>query len=226
MRLSQYQALDRAFKKDGLVPARIIKPFTAHVRGLFSGVLNFTEFKRVTRVLLEEGCAPRDTDSAGGDFSVYSYLAKNWLSIRYRPLVSKAFRALLPRLGIDTTNIVEGEWSVLKVWHLPLLAYKDVRSLIKRLSGLPLPGETQSRNLSLVAQRIAVMDDIASGVSRRGRFYKIDIMLRLVKMLLARARACASADSSLIRYDPAFSTETARKLGAYVVGTTYRAGHP
>ena len=155
---------------------------------------------------------------------MYSYLAKNWLSIRYRSLVSKAFRALLPRLGIDTTNIVEGEWSVLKVWHLPLLAYKDVRSLIKRLSGLPLPGETQSRNLSLVAQRIAVMDDIASGVSRRGRFYKIDIMLRLVKMLLARARACASADSSLIRYDPAFSTETARKLGAYVVGTTCLSG--
>jgi hypothetical protein len=213
-----YQALERAFKKDGIVPMRILKPFTAHVRSLFAEEIDYSEFKRLTRPLLEESGAP--LVRAGGEYAVYAYLEKHWLCVSYYSLVRKGFRELLSRLGIDTTNIVEGGWSVLKVWYMPLLAFKSVRALISVLSGLPLAGTVaaESRDLSLVARRIYIMSSVAGGRTKRSDGYKIDIMLRRFKLLADRAESSAAIGSNFISYDSSFDLPAAKELGAYVVG--------
>ena len=222
-----YRALDRAFKTDGMVPTVIRKLFTAHVRDLFAGETDFVQFQAVTRPLLEESNALRVNKSdAASDFSVFPYLRDNWLSVRYFSLVSRRFRALIPRLNIDTTNIVEGEWSVLKKWHLPLLAFKTVRALVSKLSGLPLAGTEAalSRDKSMVGQRIVDMESISQGQSRTSRPYKIATQMQRIKMLHKRSVALAAAHSSLIRFDPAYSEERALLLGAYVLGGSCLAG--
>jgi hypothetical protein len=213
-----YQALERAFKKDGLVPMRVLKPFTAHVRSFFAEEIDYVEFKRLTRPLLEESSAP--LERAGGEYAVYAYLEKHWLCVSYYSLVRKGFRELLSRLGIDTTNIVEGGWSVLKVWYMPLLAFKTVRALISVLTGLPLAGAVaaESRDLSLVARRIHIMSSVAGGRTKRSDGYKIDIMLRRFKLLADRAESSATIGSNFISYDPSFNPSVAKELGAFVVG--------
>lgn len=147
------------------------------------------------------------------------YLARNWWCIRYKSLVVKTFRALLARLDIDTTNIVEGgSWSILKRWSLPFVANKSVRALIEVLSGLPLPGAAASRRKSLVAQRILIMEAVSAGDSKPHQRQKHKVMLARMKLLLAFARASSASGSRYIRLDPALSEESAIALGAYVVG--------
>ena len=215
------QALERAFKKDGIVPMRILKAFTALVNSLFREEIDYVEFKRLARPLLEESGAPLVRAGGGDEYAVYAYLEKNWLCVRYNSLVRKGFRALLARLFIDTTNIVEGTWSVLKVHHLRFFAYRTVRALISRLTGLPLPGDaaTESRRDSIAGQRILEMDGIANGSMRRSGGYKIDVVLGKIALLSTRAAASAASGSSILEYDPAFGSN-APAIGAYRFGNS------
>lgn len=172
------QALEKAARNRGYLPAAIVSQALARFRLVIDGKLPYDQYQQwLTPILVSAGLKRDD-----GTFAWFSYLDDHWRSKKWWSLVSSRFRSLLARFGIDTNNTLEGTWETIKNKWGAHFACRTITALLKSLVGLP--GDSESQALSWLAKRTTQFDDVLRGRRRVGGGYKRDrILLRLRRFI-------------------------------------------
>jgi hypothetical protein len=181
------QALEKAARTRGYVPAAIIPQALDRFRLVIDGKLSYDQYKDwLTPYLVAAGLKRDD-----GTFAWFAYIDEHWRSSKWWSLVSTRFRSLLVRYGIDTNNTLEGTWETIKNKWGASFACRTITSLFKSLVGLP--GNATSQNLSWLAKRCTQFDSILRGRQRVGGGYKRDLTLLVLSRLIALVQTAPTA---------------------------------
>lgn len=172
------QALEKAARTRGYLPAAIVAQALARFRLVIDGKLSYDEYKSwLTPVLKSAGLKRED-----GTFAWFTYLDDHWRTSKWWSLVSSRFRSLLARFGVDTNNTLEGTWETIKNKWGAHFACRTITVLFKSLVGLP--GDPTSQAQSWLAKRCSHFFDVLRGRQRVGGGYKRDrILLRLKRLI-------------------------------------------
>lgn len=188
--LGVLQALEKAARTRGYLPASIVSQALARFRLVIDGKMSYDDYKSwLTPILTSAGLKRED-----GTFAWFSYLDDHWRSSKWWSLVSSRFRSLLARFGVDTNNTLEGTWETIKNTWGAHFTCRTITSLLKSLVGLP--GDAASQAQSWFAKRCTHFDDVLRGRQRVGGGYKRDrVLLRLRRLI----QLIESAPSEYVR---------------------------